>query len=240
MGASPVAESPTRIHASSVLVAMLVIMIVSMLAPPRSASAATPLPAGTYEVQLGSRLLTIEAATDGRATLDVPEDVVVKLSFDGSGRVLNEALVTTPTGTFEVAIEVFGSGSHRVRVDARQNVRIDLTDDLVMSTVATCTPSGLVAATVGLPNHGTTVSQAASGMHSTYTVSDPVDDVTTSVVADFRTLRGAREYCDAVELAVPTVEEIRAFVAEQRARALGHPAAAEAAAEVADRAGDTG
>ncbi len=240
MGSRSAAASPTRIHASSVLVALLVIVLVSMLAPPRAASAAMPLPAGTYEVQLGSRLLTIEAAADGRAELEVPEDVVVQLSFDEHGNVLNEAVVTTPTGTFGVAIHLFEAGAYRVRVDARQNLRIDLADDLVTSTVAGCTPSGLVAATVGLPNHGTTVSQAASGMRTTYTVTDPVHDVVSTIDADFRTLGGARAYCDAVQLAVPTVEEIRAFVAERRARALGNPEAAEKAAAAADQVGTGG
>lgn len=226
-------EDTTRLRASSILVMVLVIAVTSMLAPPRSASAEAPLPRGVYEVQLGSRLVTIEADDDG-TDLRVPEDVIVRLSFDDEGRVLNQATIRTPTGSFDVEIDTFEAGAYRVRVDEQQNVRVDLADDPVTRTVAACTPSGLVAATIGLPNHGTTVSHAASGMDTTYTVDNPVDDTIATVSADFRTLDGARTYCDTVALVAPTPQEIRAFVAEGRARALD-PAAARAAEEAADR-----
>lgn len=233
MGSRSAAASPTRIHASSVLVTILVIGALSMLVPPRTASAAVPLPAGVYQVQLGSRLVTIEAGSDGRAGLDVPEDVVVQLSFDEDGRVLNAALVSTPTGSFDVLIDTFGSGAYRVRVDEQQNLRIDLTHNDVVRTVAACSPSGLVTAAVGLPNHGTTVSHAASGMHASYAVTNPVDGRSMTVDADFRSLEGARDFCDTVRLELPTAEEIRALVAETQAGALG-PDAARAATDVVD------
>ncbi len=235
MHPTPAPSGPTRIHASSVLLTFLVIVGLAMLVPPRGASASAPLPAGVYEVQLGSRLVTIEAELDGDAALDVPEDVVVRLSFDQDGRVLGAVVISTPTESFDVVIETFGSGAYRARVDRQQNLRVDLRDDQVVREVAACTPSGLVAATVGLPNHGTTVSQAASGMDTTLTVRNPVDGRTTEVRADFRSLAGARAYCEAVQLAVPSVEEIRAFVAEGRAAGLG-PEAARAAAAAADEA----
>lgn len=219
----PYAESsePPRIHASSVIVMILGIALATMLLPARTASAVEPLPAGAYEVQLGSRLVTIEAAADGGAEITAPDDVVVQLSFDEHGNVLSRAVVATPTETYQVAFILGETGAYRVRIDEHQNLRIDLTDSSVVGIVAACTPSGLVAASVGLPNHGTTVSMAASGMRDVFVVDNPVDGTSTPVIADFSSRSGALAYCDDVQLAVPTVEELRALVAEQRAANLG-------------------
>lgn len=222
--------APPRIHASSVLVMILGITLAMMLLPPRTANADEPLPAGTYEVQLGSRLLTIEAAADGGAEIAAPDDVVVQLSFDEHGNVLSRAVVTTPTRSYDVSIILGDAGAYRVRVDEHQNLHVDLTDNAVVGTVAACTPSGLVAASVGLPNHGTTVSMAASGLREVFVVDNPVSGTRTRVVADFRSRSGALAYCEDVQLAVPTVEELRAMVAEQRAANLGPEAAPPPAA----------
>lgn len=238
---------PPRAPMASVAVTMVAIVGALLLAPMTSAAAAEPLPSGTYEITVGSGQVTVGVAADGTVSLTASDGLVVQLGFDEDGRALDEFTVISDILTYRVEVEIDDSGAYRARVD-EQGTAGDASEGLgaAVSTVARCAPTGIVARAVGLPNHGTIVSAAASGLVLEAEVTDPVSGEVTLVSADLSTLAGARDFCAQVDAAVPTLDEIRdtlqseaAAARAQRAEAQQERAAARAAlarARAAERA----
>lgn len=230
---------PPRAPVASVLLTVAAIVAALVLAPATSASAAEPLPTGTYELSIDGGEATVTVGADRSVTVSASDGLVVQLAFDDQGRALDEFTVRSGETTYEVEVEHADDGSYSITVRADE-VAGDGADGAVVSTVAQCAPGGLVAQSVGLPNHGTLVSAAASGLSLSVVVTDPVTGQTTNIDGDFSSLEGAEAFCDALAAAVPSIDEIRATFAEERAETAAERAAAradrEAAREVAQRA----
>ena len=218
---------PPRAPAASVALTVLAVVCAFMLAPVSTAAAAEPLPAGVYELSIRAGEVAIVVDDDG-VTLAATDGLVAALRFDELGRVLDELTVTTDTSSYRVEIEVGPDGTYVAVVE--QLVGTDDTDhdeDAVVATVARCAPRGLVAQAMGLPNHGTIVSTAASGLPLEAEVTDPVTGATTPLRADFSSLAGAEEFCAQVDAVVPTLEEVRATLEAQAAAARAELASAQ-------------
>lgn len=216
-------RDPQRTHALSVALCVFAITAGLALAPAPNAGAAEPLPAGAYRVEVGMSAIELEVDERGVPRVTSPDDLVVRLQFDADGRVLDELEVGAPTGSFLA----------RVSHDGTRLVELDSTilDGEAVSIVADCPVNGLVAEAVGMPNHGTVMSHAASGMRMTTMLSDPITGDVVRLDADFTDAAGARAYCARVDELVPSVEEIRALIAVRRAAARGDLDAARAAQE---------
>lgn len=223
---------PPRAPAASVILTAMAVVSALLLAPVTSAAAAEPLPTGSYSVAVGGGQVTVEVAADGAVEIAASDGFVVLLAFDEGGRVLDEFTVSTDAVGYRVEVEVADDGSYSSYV--RQQAVEGPTDDVgrIVSTVARCAPTGMVARAVGLPNHGTIVSAAASGLTLTAEVTDPVTGEVTTVRADFSTLVGAVDFCAQVDAAVPTLDEVRETLEAEAAaaRAMRTDAAQERAA----------
>ncbi len=203
---------PPRAPVASVLLTVAAIVAALVLAPVTAASAAEPLPTGTYELSVDGGTATVTVAADRSVTVSASDGLVVQLAFDDQGQALDEFTVRSGETTYEVEIEhaVDGSYSTTIRADGGAE---DSADGAIVSTVAQCAPGGLVAQAVGLPNHGTIVSAAASGLSLPVVVTDPVTGVTTDIDGDFSSLEGAEAFCAAIAAAVPSIDEVRATFA---------------------------
>lgn len=240
---------PARAPAASVVLTVMAIVTGLLLAPVTSARAAEPLPTGTYEVAVAGGEILLEVDADGDVALTASDGLVVQLDRDDDGRVLDEFTVTTDVGTYVIEIELEDDGTYAWSV-RQEPLTADGATSLgdIVSTVAQCAPTGLVAQALGLPNHGSIVSTAASGLTFQAEVTDPIRETVTVVTADFSTLEGAESFCDQVEAAVPTLDEVRESldaVAQaaraERQTAQQERAAAQAAiarARAAERAAD--
>lgn len=229
---------PPRAPAASIVLTLAAIIAALVLAPATTASAAEPLPTGTYELSVDGGEVTLTVGADRSVTVSATDGLVVQLAFDELGQALDEFTVRSDETTYEVEIEVADDGTYASTVRADDDA--PGADGEVVSTVAQCTPSGLVAQAVGLPNHGTIVSAAASGLVLAVEVTDPLSGETTAIEGDFSSLEGAEAFCAEVAEAVPSIEEVRALLAEERAQVAAERAAVQAdreeARETAQRA----
>lgn len=232
---------PPRAHGASILLTLAAFLAAIVLAPVTAASAAEPLPTGTYQLSIDGGEVTLTVAADRSVTVAASDGLVVRLAFDELGQALDEFTVRSGETTYEVEIAIADDGSYstRLRADDGDDGEPGIEGEVV-STVAGCAPGGLVAQSVGLPNHGTLVSAAASGLALAVEVTDPVTGATTAIEADFSSVEGAEAFCAAIDAAVPSIAEVRAMLAEERAEAAADRAAAraerDAAREAAQRA----
>lgn len=232
---------PPRAPAASVVLTVAAVVTAVLLAPVSSAAAAEPLPAGTYEVMVDPGTVSVAVDGAGGVAITASDGLTVTLRFDDAGHALDEFTVDTDEADYLVEVDVADDGTYTTSVERTEE---DLVEDTagrdVVTTVARCAPTGMVARAAGWPNHGTLVSLAASGLPFAAEVVDPLSGEVTRVEADFSDLAGAAAFCELVDGTVPSAEEVRTSLAEQREAARSDREAAraerEAAREVAQRA----
>lgn len=87
-----------------------------LLASVTGASAAEPLPTGTYEVTVGDQGVGVTVGEDGTVAVTGAEELVVELAYDDDGRVLDRFTVTVGETVHVVEITVAEDGTYTTTV----------------------------------------------------------------------------------------------------------------------------
>ena len=103
------------IRSPKFLVAALAVTVL-LLAPVTSASAAEPLPTGTYDVTVADDGFRVSVDEAGGVAVSGADEFVVDLRFDDDGRVLDTFTVTVGDTVYEVEVDVADDGSYSTTV----------------------------------------------------------------------------------------------------------------------------
>lgn len=200
------AARPVSTHLASLLVIVCAVALALVLGPSSSAGA-EPLSPGSYSIPVAGGVVTITVVDGEAPRLHASDGLVVRLSFDAQGRVLDEFTVLTADGPVSVELDAGrGPTDGPTVTTARVPDELVATDGLdalaavtgasdtratIVRTVAACTPRGAHAEAVGWPNHGTVLSAAASGLP----LEVPGAATGTPVRAELTTLADAETFC---------------------------------------------
>ncbi len=86
--------------------------------PMSGAAAAEPLAVGAYDLVLDGKALSISIGEDGTPSIEAEDGLIVLLSYDELGRVLDVVRVETPDGAYELDVDVARDGSYTQSVTA--------------------------------------------------------------------------------------------------------------------------